>query len=347
MGKKLNLPEINAILEEPNRDILTDIMSRPDAMAAAGGGPADFDPSFDLSLLTPYPDHKFQIWTGERFKGMVESIKEWGIHHPLIAWDKGGGSYIILSGHNRQLASLEAGKAKGPVIFKRGLTEEEADIIVTETNLLQRSFADLRHSERAYCLKQHYEAMKRQGKRTDLINEINVLFTGANPHEISDEETSDRICQKLENRDRLALEFGLSKTNIAMYIRIAELNKFLLGLLDDGALPFTSAYNLAFIGKAKQNEISEMLRLNPGYKVRIEMSSKLRSEYESGRLSSQKITDILDGKKKSARAKPVNGIRLKPVIINKWFTKGESYKEIESVIEKALEKYFEAGGGTL
>jgi ParB family chromosome partitioning protein len=59
-----------------------------------------------------------------------------------------------------------------PAILREGLTGEEALLIVTETNLLQRSFADMTHSERAVTLSMHHEAIKRQGRRTALIREI-------------------------------------------------------------------------------------------------------------------------------------------------------------------------------
>lgn len=45
-------------------------------------------------------------------------------------------------------------------IVVRPYAKEEALLIVTETNLIQRSFADLKHSERAVALTAHYETMK-------------------------------------------------------------------------------------------------------------------------------------------------------------------------------------------
>jgi len=334
----IKLPPID-VIDNSSTNIMNNLVSSKNINDMVSD--ESFHPNYDLRLLNPYPEHKFRLWEGERFASMVESIIERGILHPIIAWDCGGqsGKVIILSGHNRQLASIEAEKYFGPVIIKKNLTNEEADLIVTETNLLQRSFADLRHSERAYCLKQHYNAMKKQGKRTDLLSEINSLITGVNPHEISDISTSDRIGQKLENRDKLAEEFGLSKTNIAMYIRIAELNKYLMKVLDDGTLPFTSAYNLAFIGRDKQNEIAGILENNQEYKVDIKKATALRSDYDDGKLTSSRISDILSGSKSPKKIKRF-GVQIKSSIITKYFTKGENKKEISDIIEKALEKYF-------
>ena len=54
----------------------------------------------------------------------------------------------------------------------RHSNKKEALVVVRETNLRQRSFTDLLHSERAITLAIHHEAIKKQGKRTDLIEEI-------------------------------------------------------------------------------------------------------------------------------------------------------------------------------
>jgi ParB family chromosome partitioning protein len=48
----------------------------------------------------------------------------------------------ILSGHNRVNAAKIAGLEKVPAVIKEVYTDEEANLIVTETNLLQRSFSD-------------------------------------------------------------------------------------------------------------------------------------------------------------------------------------------------------------
>jgi ParB family chromosome partitioning protein len=47
------------------------------------------------------------------------------------------------------------------VIVKEWLSDNEAALIVTESNLIQRSFADLIHSERAIVFKNHLDAVKK------------------------------------------------------------------------------------------------------------------------------------------------------------------------------------------
>ena len=140
----------------------------------------------DFAVMEPLPNHKFKLYTGQRLWDMVDSIREFGILEPLIVWVHDGKN-TILSGHNRQNAGSIAGLTKGPVIIRENLTYEDAILIATETNLRQRSFDDLSPSEKAYCLKQHYDAIKSQGRRNDLIKEIEELV---NPHETGKNGTS-------------------------------------------------------------------------------------------------------------------------------------------------------------
>jgi ParB family chromosome partitioning protein len=117
-----------------------------------------------------------------------------------------------------------AGLKKVPVIVKHDLDEEEAKLIVTETNLVQRSFADLSHSERAVALHMHLEALKvsngGQGRRTDLLNEIENL---ANPNGNNESGTSAQVVPKMQSREVTAERYGLNRMNVTRYVRLNSL----------------------------------------------------------------------------------------------------------------------------
>jgi ParB family chromosome partitioning protein len=55
----------------------------------------------------------------------------------------------MLAGHNRMNAARLAGIAEIPTIVKKNLSDEDAYVYVIETNLMQRSFAELLPSEKA------------------------------------------------------------------------------------------------------------------------------------------------------------------------------------------------------
>ena len=134
--------------------------------------------NISIDKLRPFSRHTFKLYEGQRFTDMVGSVKANGIFIPIIVQpiEFEDGFYEILSGHNRTEAAKAAGFTEIPAVIRKHLTRDEAMLIVTESNLIQRSFANLSHSERAAAMSMHHEAIKSQGKRTDLINEIENLL---------------------------------------------------------------------------------------------------------------------------------------------------------------------------
>ncbi len=293
----------------------------------------------DFSQMESFPNHRFKLYEGQQLDDMVDSIRQFGILLPIILWHTEDGRYIILSGHNRRNAAQLAGITKGPVIIRENLTHEDAVLIVTETNLRQRSFSDMSHSECAYCLAQHYEAMKCQGKRSDLLQEIEMLL---NPHDTSENETSAEPQHRLKSRDKIGQEYGLSRDKVAKYIRIANLVDPLMERLDAGEIAFLAAYDLSFVeDTAKQQQVADLME-SDNYQMDMKKAELFRSYYETGKLTDPAIVQILSGEKtrkpKSNKPQPV---KIKPAVISKYFSAQQTQKEIEEVIDKALALYFE------
>ena len=94
------------------------------------------------------------------------------------------------------------------------------------------------HSERAYCLARHYEALKSQGRRNDLLDEIEMLL---NPHESRENPTSSEVQTKLQSDAKIGQEYGLSRDKAAKDIRISKLIEPLIGKVDTGKIPFLPA----------------------------------------------------------------------------------------------------------
>jgi len=109
-----------------------------------------------IDKLTPYDKNPFHLYEGERLEDMVESVRENGILVPIIVRRHSlEGKFEILSGHNRVEAAKAVGIEDLNAVIHENLSDDEAMFIVTESNLIQRSFADLRHSERAAALTSH------------------------------------------------------------------------------------------------------------------------------------------------------------------------------------------------
>lgn len=323
------------VIIEDFADMLNFEPEQNTALAPVQGGITEMD----FSLMEPFPNHRFKLYEGQQLADMVDSVRQFGILLPIILWHTEDGRYLILSGHNRQNAGQLAGLTKGPVIIKENLTHDEAVLIVTETNLRQRSFSDMSHSERAYCLAQHYEALKSQGKRNDLLEEIERLL---NPHDSDGNSTCAQVEHKLKSREKMGEEYGLSHAKVARYIRLAGLVPDLLEKVDTGEIAFLAAYDLSFVENSNQQQQVSDLMESEGYKVDMKKAELLRSYYETGKLTDTAMVQILSGEKtrkpKSNKPQP---FKVNPTVISKYFTNEQSSKEIEDTIDKALAMYFE------
>ena len=279
----------------------------------------------EIELLKPFPNHKFKLYTGKRLEDMIESIEQYGVIVPIVVW-KNENDFIILSGHNRVEACKKLGLNEIPCVIKEDLTMEEATLIVTETNFMQRSFSDLSHSERAYTLEQHYKALKCQGKRNDLLQEIGNLMKNGT-------EKSEYNIEKVGN------EYNLSKDTVARYMRLAKLNEDLLQKVDNESLSFMVAYNISFIeDETLQQKINFIL--NNGQKISLEKSQELKKLYKEFKLNADNLENYLLEKTEKSKRTRAKYTKISNDITSKYFDKKCKQEEIEDVIDKALEMYF-------
>ena len=146
------MPDNNTFMLRSIKDINSGLFASTDPLTGPKGEPLYHLP---LNKLTPYKSHPFKLYTGQRLDDMVESVRANGVLVPIIMRSAEGMMYEILFGHNRVEAARAAGLETIPAIVREDLSDEDALLIVTETNLLQRSFADLTHSERAVTMSMH------------------------------------------------------------------------------------------------------------------------------------------------------------------------------------------------
>lgn len=231
--------------------------------------------------------------------------------------------YEILSGHNRVAAAREVGLDKVPVVIRKGLTDNEALLIVTETNLIQRSFADLKHSEKAVILAVHYDALKKKsGYRSDLLAEIEQL-------------TCAPVGTGTRTRDKIGAQYSLGKTTVARYLRVYKLIPALKERLDSGEIGMRVAEALSYLRVKEQNIVKKLL--DEGTKINIKQADKLKTESEKGDINLTNISEILSSGYFPAKVKP---IKLNGQFLAQHFYPDQSIEEIEKVIAEALNQYF-------
>ena len=276
-------------------------------------------------MLRPYHNHRFALYTGERLDDMVANIKENGVLSPIIVqpYDIG---YEILIGHNRWNASQIAGITTIPAIVKEGLSEQEAEMYVIESNLIQRGFDNLKISEQASVIALRHSEMFSQGKRNDIIHELQML---ENP-------TSRPVGEKLNSAEILSDEYSMSSRNISRLLRIDKLIFELKGLVDSGKIAVRSGVELSYLSEETQLEIAE---LSEDYSLDMKKAKLLReSADENGNVKNSDLIRILDGKKITAEKS--KSVKINSDTFNRYFQPSAKPKEITETIEKALEFYF-------
>lgn len=299
-----------------------------------------------IKKIRMFPKHPFHLYEGERLDDMVESVRTNGVLIPAIVRkiepDENGCEYEMLSGHNRMNAARVAGMNEIPCIVKENLSDEDAWIYVVETNVIQRSFADMLPSEKATVLALRYSKMFSQGKRNDIIAELKLL---ENPQYIEEKPTCGTEFHKSKSREIIGAEYDLKGRSVANYVRVDKLIFPLKQRLDDGEITLTSSVGLSYLTEPEQQMVEAVLTENE-YKVAPKKVALLR-EY-SGRLNQELACQILSGEKNRKPKSPTPPpVKIKYRTYSKYFSADTKPSEMERVIEEALREYFlhHAGAG--
>ena len=259
--------------------------------------------SLPVDKIKPFHDHPFHLYQGERLDDMVESIREHGVLNPVIVRKKGNG-YEMLSGHNRQNAAKLAGLTEIPAIVKEGLSDEEAYVYVIETNVIQRSFTDLAPSEKAAVLSARYEKVISQGRRNDILQEIEEIGTCG--HDV----------HKSRSRDGIGEEYGISG-----YGKVQGI---------DGHRTEFQRLGLRYI-MGEQIIVAEK-----DAAINEKAAKSIRAA--AGELTDNKLEEILHPVRESAPAKAVS-VRIPAEAEEKYFS-GMKAKERTDLVMKALDAWF-------
>ena len=283
--------------------------------------------------LVAYANHPFKLYQGKRSEALVNSVKESGILAPIIVRPQGG-KYEILSGHNRVEAAKTVGLTTVPAVIHDGLNDDDARVIVTVTNLIQRSFSDLTHSERAASLSEHHNAIKNQGKRTDILTSISAL--------LGEGETCVTTYHKFKARDVVSKTYGISGSVVAQYIRVAQLNKPLQDRLDEGEFALRAAVELSYLSSETQDILDGILE-NDEIKIEVVTATNLReAEREAeGNLGKTEIEKVINKDKKKDSV--IRSVKIDIELLSQYIDEDKTDSEISDIIAKALDAWFASG----
>ncbi|BBK22802.1 hypothetical protein Aargi30884_17050 [Amedibacterium intestinale] len=264
-----------------------------------------------LNKIVDFPNHPFQVREDEEMLELIDSIGRNGVLMPAIVRPTEDGKYQMVAGHRRKYASEKNDKATMPALV-RNLTDDEATIIMVDTNLRQRQ--NILPSEKAFAYKLKLDAIKRQGKRTDL--------------------TSGPVVQKLNSLEKISQDVNESVKQIQRYIRLTYLSKELLEYVDNNKIALRPAVEISYLTQEEQQTLLYYIQLNdctPSHDQAIRM----RKMHNDDTLTDDTIRNIMEEEKPNQ----VEKFRITKNRIEKFFKPSTSAKEMENEIIKALEYY--------
>uniref|UniRef100_UPI002648061E ParB/RepB/Spo0J family partition protein n=1 Tax=uncultured Alistipes sp. TaxID=538949 RepID=UPI002648061E len=264
-----------------------------------------------LSELFPFKDHPFGVRDDAEMKGLVESVKDNGVHQPALVRPREGGGYEIIAGHRRQRASELAGFANMPCIV-RNMTDDEAILAMTDDNLRHRE--KILPMEKAQSLKMQVEAISHQGTKMEGVAAGDV---GKRSTEIVGERN------------------GMNYKQVQRYIRLTELVPELQSMVNEKKLSFTPAVEISFIKPKNQRFIAVSIegeQASPS----LSQAQELRKLDKDGKLNGDVIDGILSREKKE-----VDKVIISAAELNKYFGKDATPREMKDQIMSLLAEWKE------
>lgn len=231
-----------------------------------------------ISLIDNFKNHPFKVLENEELYSLKDSIQKRGIDTPTIVRKKEDGRYEMISGHRRMYASKLLGLEKVPCVVK-DLSDDEATIIMVDSNLQQRK--QLLPSEKAFAYKMKYDAMKHQGKRTDL--------------------TSGPVDQKT-TAEKIGKEVKESEKTVRRYIRLTYLIPELLKLVDNSELDLSPsmalrpAVEISYLKEKEQKFLFEYIEMNL-VTPNLAQAINIKELSQEGKLDKNILQNILDKEK--------------------------------------------------
>ena len=267
-----------------------------------------------ISQISDFPEHPFKVKQDEAMLEMVESVRQYGVLVPGLVRQLEDGSYQMVSGHRRKMASELAGRDTIPCIV-RDLTDDEAVIIMVDSNLQRERVLP---SEKAFAYKMKLDAMRRQAGRPSKENSspVGIDFRGKQSLDIMSEESGD------------------SRNQIHRFIRLTNLIPEILDMVDDGRIAFRPAVELSYLTEQEQSALYDTMG-REDCTPSLAQAIKMKAFSRGGKLTDAVIRSIMEEEKPNQKEQ----FRIPKERISKYFKPGTPARTMEDTIIKALDYY--------
>ena len=267
-----------------------------------------------LDQIGDFPNHPFKVRQDDAMMEMMESVQLHGVLVPGLVRQLADGSYQMVSGHRRKLASRLAGLNTLPCIV-RDLTDDEAIIVMVDSNLQREKVLP---SEKAFAYRMKLEAMRRQAGRPSKENGVPV----------------GHHFQQGKSRELLAANSPDSNTQIQRYIRLTYLLPEILAMVDDSKIAFRPAVELSYLAEKEQRILYDAMG-HADCTPSLAQAIKMKSFSREGKLSETVIRSIMAEEKPNQKEQ----FRIPKERISKYFKPGTPARTMEDTIIKALDYY--------
>ena len=282
--------------------LVNEILSPPKKKAA----------NIPIEKLHNFNGHPFKVLDNEEMEILTESIRQQGILSPLIVrpMENKPDEYEVISGHRRLYASVKAGLTEVPALIYP-LDRNAAIIAVVDSNIHREQILP---SEKAFAYKMKMEAMKEQGKRTDL--------------------TLSQVATKSDTAAAIGKAQGESRDQVFRYIRLTNLIPEILQKVDEGAIALSPAVDLSYLSEEQQKILLDAMSLNDCTPSHAQ-SIRMKKSAQQGTLSSDSIYEIMSEEK----ANQTEHISFKVQDLRSFFPKNYTQKQMTETILKLLYDY--------
>ena len=295
-----------------------------------------------LDQLADFKNHPFKVEMNTELFELMQSIEKEGVLVPLLARPNlAGEGYELIAGHRRKAASKWAGVDKVPVMVAE-LDDNQAVIAMVDSNL-QREH--IKPSEKAFAYRMRLEAMKQQGKRTDLTSCQVGKKTENSTVELAEVETymaengewgirNMEKSGKIDSNKELAKQVGESQRQINRYIRLTYLIPQILDMVDEEKIAFTVAVELSYLNEEEQYElhaVMDMEQCTPS----LSQANRLKRMSQSGTLDMDAIYLVMEEEKPNQREQ----IRIRSDRLNPYFPEDYTDRQKSELIENLVKEW--------
>jgi len=261
--------------------------------------------------ISDFPEHPFKVKQDEAMLEMAESVRQYGVLVPGLVRQLEDGSYQMVSGHRRKMASELAGRDTIPCIV-RDLTDDEAVIIMVDSNLQRERVLP---SEKAFAYKMKLDAMRRQAGRPSKEN-LSPLETNLRTSAVIAQATGD------------------SRAQVDRFIRLTNLIPEILDMVDDGRIAFRPAVELSYLTEQEQSALYDTMG-REDCTPSLAQAIKMKAFSRDGKLTDAVILSIMAEEKPNQKEQ----FRIPKERISKYFKPGTPARTMEDTIIKALDYY--------